>query len=109
MLRHWFQFKVPKWLNIINNIQRYVCLKRGKSPGDYTYYASLLENDFVDEKLSILLEYGVPKSAIDKISKRINLNNIDQEYELITKIKDLIDDNKTLFLKYEIERIERSL
>lgn len=109
MLRHWFQFKVPKWLNVINNIQRYVCLKRGKSPGDYTYYASLLENDFVDEKLSILLEYGVPKSAIDKISERIKLNDIDQKYELITKIKDLIDDNKTLFLKYEIERIERSL
>lgn len=27
ILRHWFQYKVPKWLNVINELQKYVCEK----------------------------------------------------------------------------------
>lgn len=71
ILRHWFQYKVPKWLNVINELQTYVCTKAGYQPGNYTYYSSQIENDFVRENLAILIEYGIPKSAINKIQKLI--------------------------------------
>ena len=29
ILKHWFQYKVPKWLSVINNLQQYVCKKKG--------------------------------------------------------------------------------
>ena len=28
ILRHWFQYKVPKWLNVVNKIQTFLCEKR---------------------------------------------------------------------------------
>lgn len=35
--------------------------------GDYTMFASLLENEQVDERLQFLIDYGVPSSAVKKI------------------------------------------
>ncbi|MCU9811839.1 hypothetical protein [Paraclostridium sp. AKS81] len=29
ILKHWFQYKVPKWLSVINNLQQYICEKMG--------------------------------------------------------------------------------
>jgi hypothetical protein len=29
IFRHWFHYKVPKWLNVINSLQKYVCEKTG--------------------------------------------------------------------------------
>ena len=107
--RHWFTYKFPKWLNVVNNIQKYVCIKNNMEPGDYSYYASQLENDFVDDKLSILLEYGIPKSAIEKIQKYIDVKNILDDNELIENVTLLIKKKPNLFLKYEIEKIERNL
>lgn len=105
--RHWFHYKVPKWLNVMNNLQKYVCEKNGLKPGNYTYYSNQIENDFVRENLSILVEYGIPKSAIDKLEKKLPkeldadavLNEI-KERELI-ETSDLIE--------YEKERIRENL
>ena len=69
ILRHWFHYKVPKWLNVVSSLQQYVCEKNNLTPGNYTYYSSQLENDFVRENLSILVEFGIPKSAINKLQK----------------------------------------
>lgn len=30
VLRHWFQYKVPKWIGVINTLQEYVCSSKGK-------------------------------------------------------------------------------
>ena len=109
IFRHWFQFKVPKWLNVINSIQEFVCEQQGVTPGDYTYYASLLENDFVSEQLSVLLEYGIPKTAIDKIAQHIDYKKIDNEVKLIEEVLKLKESKRELFLDYEIEKIEKSL
>jgi hypothetical protein len=69
-------------------------------PGNYRFYASQIENDFVRENLSILLEYGIPRSAINKLEKYIPidlnedliLNEINNR-ELIKKVG-LIDYEK---------------
>jgi hypothetical protein len=71
IMKHWFQYKVPKWLSVMNELQRFVCEERGLHPGNYSYYANLIENDFIRENLAILLEYGIPSSAIRKLEKSI--------------------------------------
>lgn len=68
-LRHWFEYKVPKWLTVVNSLQEYVCQKKCIAPGSYLFYANLIENDFLSPNLTLLLEYNVPISAIRKIER----------------------------------------
>lgn len=103
ILRHWFQYKIPKWLLVVNELQRFVCSELGVRPGNYTFYASSIESDFVRENLTILAEYGVPRSAIDKIEKYIDK---DLNQDLV--IKEIIDKKiheKPEFLSYEREKL----
>jgi hypothetical protein len=58
--RHWFQYKVPKWLSVMNELQKYVCENNNMDPGNYSYYANQIENDFIRDNLTILSEYGIP-------------------------------------------------
>jgi len=107
ILRHWFHYKVPKWVNVMHELQKYVCQKKGLNPGSYAFYASQLENDFVRQNLSILVEYGIPKSAIDKLTKIIP-NDI-REDDVMKNIKE-----KNLLVtsglnRYEREKIEENL
>lgn len=70
-LRHWFEYKVPKWLSVVNSLQEYVCREKRISPGSYLYYANLIENDFLPPNLTLLLEYNIPISAIRKIMRAL--------------------------------------
>ena len=107
ILRHWFHYKVPKWLNVMNELQKYVCEKNNLEPGNYAYYAHQIENDFVRKNLSILVEYGIPKSAINKIENKIS-KDLDEDkildeikYKRLIETSDLID--------YEKEKIRGNL
>lgn len=103
ILPHWFQYKIPKWLLVVNELQRFVCSELGVRPGNYTFHASSIESDFVRENLTILAEYGVPRSAIDKIEKYIDK---DLNQDLV--IKEIIDKKiheKPEFLSYEREKL----
>ena len=40
IMRHWFHYKVPKWLNVINSLQNYVCEQKELKPGNYTYFST---------------------------------------------------------------------
>ena len=101
--RHWFQYKVPKWLSVMNELQQYICEKNGLSYGNYTYYASQLENDFVPNNLTILSEYGIPTSAIKKLES--NIDNSLTEDELIYVVKKIVKGNNK-FLEYEKNKID---
>ncbi|WP_156420263.1 DEAD/DEAH box helicase [Rheinheimera sp. EpRS3] len=103
ILRHWFQYKIPKWLLVVNEIQRFVCSEIGVRSGNYTYYASSIESDFVRENLTILAEYGIPRSAIDKIEKYID-KNLNQDLVMKEIIDNRIHDRPE-FLSYEREKI----
>jgi len=108
ILRHWLQYKVPKWLLAIHNILKHECYIRGIESGDYTHYSSLLENDFINSSLSILLEYGIPKSAIIKLQRSINNNNLNEN-----QILDYIRQDKTYdrakLIEYERQKVIENL
>lgn len=71
IMKHWFEYKVPKWLSVMNEIQKLVCYEKGLRPGNYRIYANMIENDFLRDNLSILAEYGVPSTAIRKLEGQI--------------------------------------
>lgn len=107
ILRHWFQYKIPKLLSILNELQRFVSEKEGVVPGNYSYYSSLIENDFIPENLNILIEYGLPASAIRKIERLIP-KGINED-EVMTAIFDQnIHENRTL-LDYEREILKKNM
>lgn len=107
ILRHWFHYKVPKWVNVLHELQKYVCQKNGKNAGSYAFYASQLENDFVRQNLSILVEYGVPKSAIDKLTNKIPDDLREDDVMKNIREKNLLSTSK--LNRYEREKIEENL
>ncbi|MBW3165159.1 DEAD/DEAH box helicase [Ferrimonas balearica] len=107
ILRHWFQYKVPKWLMVVNEIQSYVCRERGLRSGSYTYYANIIENDFVRENLVVLSEYGIPNSAIKKLEGSIS-PQVNQDEVISTILENKLYDLDGL-LTYERDRIIKCL
>ncbi|NVM37445.1 MAG: helicase [Candidatus Lokiarchaeota archaeon] len=103
IIRHWFDYKLPKLLNVLSEIQRYICEMKNKTPGDYTVLANLVENDFLPKHLSILLEYDVPASAIRKITKYFK-KELSFE-ELIIELKKF-NFNKVKLIPYELNKIK---
>lgn len=103
ILKHWFQYKIPKWMLVINDIQQFVCNEKGLQPGNYIYFGNLLENDFLRENLSILSEFGIPSSAIRKLEKFIPAT-IDQD-KVLDYMKERNIISGKIFLKYEIDKI----
>ncbi len=107
LYRHWFQFTVPKAFRVVDSLQRYVCVQNGKKPGSYSYFVQQLENDFVGENLSILIEYGIPSNTVRQIANKIPSDlNEDDIVEFIRENRQII---YTGLLQYEIDRLEQVL
>lgn len=107
ILRHWFQYKVPKWINVMNSLQEYVCMQKGCKPGNYSFYSSSIENDFLRENLVLLSEYNIPSSALRKLEKFIpaQLN----EDDVCKYIKSNFDKITFELITYEKEKIQENL
>lgn len=100
-------FKLPKILAVVESIQKYVFENKGLLDyGDYTFFSSLLENEKIDERFQFLIDYGVPSSAIQKISKKIPsditgdeniMNFLKKNFNVIESV--LISYEKSLILK----------
>lgn len=99
ILRHWFEYKVPKWLSVMNSLQEYVCQRKNLRSGNYIYYANLIEYNFLPPNLSLLLEYSIPLSAIHKIMKAIP-NDISEDY-VLEYIKKYRLHDRTGLIAYE--------
>lgn len=104
VVRHWFEYKVPKFLTTINSLQELVCLEMGITPGNYTQFASIIENDFIPNHLTILAEYGIPHTAIKKISRFIPSDTNDED--LIPYIKQHSLHKSESLMTYEQNKIE---
>lgn len=108
--KNWLQYKIPKWLNVLDSLQKYVAKELNIQAGDYSFVAEAIENEFIEPNLRILVEYGIPTSAIRKILHRYgnNLRSLteDQVVAAIIKNKSLISRYLT---PYEIEALERCL
>jgi hypothetical protein len=110
--RHWFNYKVPKWLNVMNSLQKYTyevyAKDEGLKPGNYSYLSNVLENEFAPKNLAVLIEYGVPFSAIRKLGKLIP-DDIEEEDKVLQLIKsqNLID--KAELIPYERSKVLENL
>jgi len=104
--RHWFDYKLPKILTVISEIQSFICKKKGVEPGNYAFFANQIGNHFLPENLAILLEYDVPVSAIKKLAPYIKR---DIEYEQMLKKLRNIDLVGIGLLPYEISKIRKLL
>lgn len=105
-LKHWFEYKVPKWLSVLNSIQQFVCNESGLRAGNYSYFSNLIENDFLRENLTILSEFGIPNSAIRKLEKLIP-DNISQD-EVIKVIRTENIFENSVFIEYEKNKLKES-
>lgn len=105
-LKHWFEYKVPKWLSVLNSIQQFVCNEIGVRAGNYSYFSNLIENDFLRENLTILSEFGIPGSAIRKLEKLIP-DNISQD-EVIKVIRSENLFNNSVFMEYEKNKLKEN-
>lgn len=100
--RHWFQYKVPKWLSVFNSLQELVFERNQIKPSNYLFFASHLENGFLPESLMPLYEYGVPSSALKKMSYLFTEE--DEEKDVREKALDFAKNQNEL-LDYEKNKI----
>lgn len=105
--RKWFRFTIPKVFRVVDSIQRYVCITHNIKPGSYSYFVQQLENDFIKDNLSLLMEFGIPSDTVRKIAPLIP-EDLDED-----SITNFIRNNKKIIfknlLKYEIDIIEECL
>lgn len=108
--KNWLQYKIPKWLNVVDSLQKYAAKELGVQAGDYTFVAESIENEFMDKSIRILSEYGVPSSAISKIRRLLNgrLKDLSEDDVLKIILKDRSIINRHL-TQYEIESLDRCL
>ena len=92
-------FEIPKILAVVDSIQRYVFNKAYMKAGDYTTFASLLENEQVDERLQFLIDYGVPSSAVKKVKELPK--NLDEDSQIIQYLKNNFKDFNDNLIAYE--------
>lgn len=104
--KHWFQYKIPKWLSVLNSIQEFVCAEKGLKPGNYSYYSNLIENEFLRENLAILSEFGIPSSAIRKLEKLIPA--VVPQDEVINMIRNKKIFNNNIFIDYEKNKLKET-
>ncbi len=109
ILRHWFNYKIPKWFLTIDKLQKYVAKLKGLPPGNYEFFASQIENDFIQPNLSILSEYGIPKSAIKKIESKSKIDKSIEEDQVLKVVKNIVKNNKKDFMEYEIEKLNENI
>lgn len=50
--KNWLQYRAPKWINVVDSLQKYATQKLGLPSGDYSYIAEMIENEFVQSSSS---------------------------------------------------------
>lgn len=109
VVRHWFDYKLPKWLSVISELQEYVLKTRKYPYGNYSFIATSLEHGFLPSSLAALMEYDIPLSAIRKLKSLLDDENT-PEYLInsLNKMSDIELMRKGL-IQYEINKLRNSL
>ena len=82
-IRNQAKFEIPKRLSVLESIVNYL---NGKQAANYSAFISILEHEGVDNKLSILLDFGVPASTLKKFKDMPNNNIIEYVKKNFEKI-----------------------
>lgn len=110
--KNWQSYRAPKWLNVVDSLQKYVCKKHNLPAGDYSYVAEMVENSFIDPAYRILLEYGLPQNAVESIQaickSQMTKSDITEEDLLLTIRKNMSIYEKML-REYELDILKRIL
>ena len=75
--------------------------------GSYSFFVQQLENDFIRENLSILVEFGIPSNAVRRLESVIPANL--SEDGVIDFIRKNRNDMNKILLPYERERLEQCI
>jgi len=100
--RHWLNYVIPKWLYVVDSLQQFACAEVGVLPGSYSFYASYIENDFLNPQYAFLAELGIPRTAIEKMAQ--HLTAVDTEDEVVAQINQNLLDSISLS-EYERQKI----
>lgn len=92
----------------LSNLQEYVFKKSNMKYGNYSFIASNLENGFLHPNIAALMEYGIPISAIRKLTEYININESPENN--ILKLNKLATTTLTNLglIQYEIDKLRNS-
>jgi len=106
--RTFFDYKLPKWLTVVQDLQEFVFTRHNLRPGNYTFIASSMENGFLEPGLSALCEYDIPVTAVRKL--RIFLRDYQTPEQNIMYINQLNDQRLRAagLLEYEIKKIREA-
>lgn len=111
--KNWLQYRAPKWINVVDSLQKYATQILGLPSGDYSYVAEMIENEFVQTSLRILLEYGIPLSAVQKIQLILEMHKVntaaiteDKAIEIISAHREEIRPYLSI---YEMEILDRAI
>jgi hypothetical protein len=106
VFRQWFDYKLPKVLMGLSELQDYVFKRHGMESGNYSYFSALIENDFLDDGMSVLMDYDVPASAIRKLSAALPGEN---DWAQIQERLKGVDLMQLPLLDYERRKLESAL
>jgi hypothetical protein len=106
VLRQWFDFKLPKLLVGISELQAYVFRQHQLEPGNYSYFSVLLENEFLSGSLSVLMDYDVPASAVRKLQRYFS--GQESWEEVASRLRNF-DLNRAGLLPYETRKLRSAL
>lgn len=97
--KKWFEYKLPKLLMSLNNIQEEVYNGQGIKPGNYKFFSSELECGFLPPAVSSLREMGIPAELGRKLIRVANISNETDLDQLIKDIRSKVDHSQ--FSTYE--------
>lgn len=86
IVKYWFEFKLPKALLTLDNIQKEILRKNSLKTGDYIFFSSSIESAFSNPVLAVLQEFGVPLTVIKKIEEKLEIKSEDVTIEEIVNI-----------------------
>ncbi|WP_165742404.1 helicase-related protein [Candidatus Thiosymbion oneisti] len=73
-VRRWGNYQFPRHLMALHRIQKYVFAREGIKPGDFSHFATNIENMFLDPAIMALEEYGVPIQLGKKLQNILQPN-----------------------------------
>ena len=91
------KYEILKVLSILQSIVNYI---QKSDSADYSLFIAKLEHEGVDENVSVLLDFGVPSSALRKI-------RIPRDVETIEYVKENLELLSDRLLNYEIAKLSQ--